>query len=100
MIYETSISTVKDTPEAADPFLTREAKFARRWLYSKGYDPVYGARPMARTIDENIKKPLVDEILFGRLEKGGKVNFDVKDGKLAFEINTKQVVRNQKVEVT
>jgi ATP-dependent Clp protease ATP-binding subunit ClpA len=72
----------------------------RRWLYTKGYDKVYGARPMARTIDEHLKKPLVDEILFGRLEKGGKVNVDVKDGKLVFDVINKSLSRTQKVEVT
>lgn len=58
---------------------------AKKWLLKKGYDPLYGARPMARTIDEHIKKPLVDEILFGKLEKGGNVSVDIKDDKPVFE---------------
>ena len=58
---------------------------ALKWLLKKGFDPLYGARPMARTIDEHIKKPLVDEILFGRLEKGGKVSVTIKDDKPAFD---------------
>lgn len=58
---------------------------AEQWLLKKGYDPLYGARPMARAIDEHIKKPLVDEILFGKLEKGGKVKVDIKDDKPVFE---------------
>jgi ATP-dependent Clp protease ATP-binding subunit ClpA len=49
---------------------------AESWLLKKGYDPLYGARPLARTIDEHIKKQLVDEVLFGNLEKGGKVVVD------------------------
>ncbi len=49
-----------------------------RWLRQKGYDKAYGARPLARTIDEHIKKPLVDELLFGRLSEGGKVNVDLE----------------------
>lgn len=57
---------------------------ADKWLLKKGFDPLLGARPMARTIDDHMKKPLVDEILFGRLEKGGKVSVDVKDDKLVF----------------
>ncbi len=57
---------------------------AEKWLLKKGFDPLYGARPLARTIDEHIKKPLADEILFGRLEKGGRVVIDEKDDKLAF----------------
>jgi ATP-dependent Clp protease ATP-binding subunit ClpA len=58
---------------------------ALKWLLKKGFDPQYGARPLARTIDEHVKKPLVDEILFGKLEKGGKVQVDVKDDKPVFE---------------
>jgi ATP-dependent Clp protease ATP-binding subunit ClpA len=57
---------------------------ARKWLLHKGYEPAYGARPMGRTIDENIKKPLVDEILFGKLVDGGTVHVDEKDDKLTF----------------
>ncbi len=56
-----------------------------KWLLAKGFDPVYGARPLARTIDEHIKKPLADEILFGRLEKGGKVKVVLKNDKPEFE---------------
>ena len=52
------------------------------WLANKGFDPLYGARPMARTIDEHIKKALADEILFGKLEKGGKVRVEL-DKKLS-----------------
>jgi ATP-dependent Clp protease ATP-binding subunit ClpA len=55
---------------------------AENWLLKKGFDPLYGARPLARTIDENIKKPMVDEVLFGKLEKGGKVIVDCVDDKL------------------
>jgi ATP-dependent Clp protease ATP-binding subunit ClpA len=50
---------------------------AKKWILAKGFDPVYGARPLARTIDEHIKKPLADEILFGKLEKGGQVTVDI-----------------------
>jgi len=57
---------------------------AKDWLYEKGYDPAYGARPFARVIDEKIKKPLVDELLFGKLENGGTVKVDEKDGALTF----------------
>jgi ATP-dependent Clp protease ATP-binding subunit ClpA len=58
---------------------------ALKWLLKKGFDPQYGARPLHRTIDEYVKKPLVDEILFGKLEKGGVVKVDVKDDKPVFE---------------
>jgi ATP-dependent Clp protease ATP-binding subunit ClpA len=46
---------------------------ARAWLSEKGYDPLFGARPLARVIQEHIKKPLAEELLFGRLAKGGIV---------------------------
>ena len=49
---------------------------ARKWIFNKGYDPAYGARQLSRTIDEHIKKPLVDEVLFGNLTEGGKVTVD------------------------
>ncbi|MCM2282248.1 MAG: ATP-dependent Clp protease ATP-binding subunit ClpA [Bdellovibrionaceae bacterium] len=57
---------------------------ARKWIAEKGFDPIYGARPLARTIDEHIKKPLADEILFGRLEKGGRVTVTIQDNKPHF----------------
>jgi ATP-dependent Clp protease ATP-binding subunit ClpA len=57
---------------------------ARIWLAEKGYDPVYGARPLARVIQTEVRDPLTDEILFGRLEGGGTVTIAMKDGKLDF----------------
>jgi len=59
---------------------------ARKWLAEKGYDRLYGARPLARVIQEHIKQALADELLFGRLVKGGMVRIDVKDNALTFEI--------------
>jgi ATP-dependent Clp protease ATP-binding subunit ClpA len=50
---------------------------AADWLADKGYDPAFGARPLARTIQEHIKKPMVDELLFGKLKNGGLVKVDV-----------------------
>jgi ATP-dependent Clp protease ATP-binding subunit ClpA len=58
---------------------------ARAWMAKKGYDPDYGARPLARILQVEIKDALADEILFGRLEKGGKVTIDLVDDKLTFE---------------
>jgi ATP-dependent Clp protease ATP-binding subunit ClpA len=66
--------TIETSDEAAD------------WLAKNGFDELYGARPLARVIQEHIKKPLADEILFGRLAKGGHVKVVVQDSKLAFEI--------------
>jgi ATP-dependent Clp protease ATP-binding subunit ClpA len=59
---------------------------ARAWLAEKGYDPLFGARPLARVIQEHIKKPLAEELLFGHLAKGGivRVRKDDTDDKLAF----------------
>jgi ATP-dependent Clp protease ATP-binding subunit ClpA len=57
---------------------------ARAWLVKKGYDPLYGARPLARVIQEHIKKPMADELLFGRLAKGGAVIVDVAEDGLSF----------------
>ena len=58
---------------------------ARTWMAEKGHDPQYGARPLARVIQTEIKDALADEILFGKLVKGGKVKVDLKDDKLTFE---------------
>jgi ATP-dependent Clp protease ATP-binding subunit ClpA len=44
---------------------------ARRWLAEKGYDRLFGARPLARVIQEHVKKPLAEEVLFGKLSQGG-----------------------------
>jgi len=52
---------------------------ARRWVATKGYDPKMGARPMARTIQEYIKRPLAEELLFGRLASGGHVRVSVSE---------------------
>jgi ATP-dependent Clp protease ATP-binding subunit ClpA len=53
---------------------------AIEWLFEKGYDPAYGARPFARIIDEHIKRRLVDDLLFGKLQNGGKVKVRGSDG--------------------
>jgi len=58
---------------------------ARRWLAEKGYDPTFGARPMARLIQNEIKRVLADEILFGKLSNGGRVKIDESENKLTFK---------------
>jgi len=66
---------------------------ARQWVAEKGYDKLFGARPMARLIDEKIKEQLVDELLFGKLEHGGTVKVDLGEGgelAFAFEAKSKQ----------
>jgi ATP-dependent Clp protease ATP-binding subunit ClpA len=56
----------------------------RSYLADKGYDPTYGARPMARLIQNEIKRVLADEILFGCLRDGGRVTIDAQNGALTF----------------
>jgi ATP-dependent Clp protease ATP-binding subunit ClpA len=58
---------------------------ARDWLAEKGYDAKFGARPLARLIQTEIKDALSEELLFGRLKKGGSVTVDLKEGQLEFE---------------
>jgi ATP-dependent Clp protease ATP-binding subunit ClpA len=58
---------------------------ARQWLAEHGFDPLMGARPMARLLQERIKRPLADELLFGKLVGGGRVTVDVRDGELVVE---------------
>jgi ATP-dependent Clp protease ATP-binding subunit ClpA len=57
---------------------------ARQWLAEKGYDKLFGARPLARIIQEHVKKPLAEELLFGKLQKGGTVRVTRDGDKLAF----------------
>ncbi|MBN8815527.1 MAG: ATP-dependent Clp protease ATP-binding subunit ClpA [Sphingomonas sp.] len=59
---------------------------SKAWLTSKGYDKLYGARPMGRLIQEKIKQPLAEELLFGKLVHGGEVTVKMKDGALTFAI--------------
>lgn len=58
---------------------------ARHWLIEHGYDKQMGARPMARLIQDNVKKPLAEELLFGKLQHGGHVTLCMKEGKLMFD---------------
>jgi ATP-dependent Clp protease ATP-binding subunit ClpA len=66
---------------------------ARAWLAERGYDPLFGARPLARVIQEHIKKPLADELLFGRLAKGGivRVTRKAEEDGLAFSFEERPV---------
>jgi ATP-dependent Clp protease ATP-binding subunit ClpA len=69
------------SPEAAD------------WLAEKGYDDKMGARPLGRVIQEHIKKPLAEELLFGKLTKGGVVKVSVAEGKILLEVEEPQARR-------
>ena len=63
---------------------------ARLWLAEHGYDPKMGARPMARIIQQHIKKPLAEELLFGELSNGGHLLISEADGSLKFDIENKE----------
>ena len=65
---------------------------ARQWLSDKGYDKAMGARPMARVIQENLKKPLANEILFGSLVNGGSVSVTLNDqeNKLQYQFTSQE----------
>jgi ATP-dependent Clp protease ATP-binding subunit ClpA len=65
---------------------------ARAWLATKGYDATFGARPLARVIQRDVRDPLTDEILFGQLEHGGTVTIDVADNALSFAYDEKSLV--------
>ncbi len=60
-----------------------------------GYDPKMGARPMARVIQENIKKPLAEELLFGRLANGGHITVTLRDDRLHMELEGKDELTTQ-----
>ncbi|GLQ51424.1 ATP-dependent Clp protease ATP-binding subunit ClpA [Dyella flava] len=65
---------------------------ARRWLAEHGFDPQMGARPMARVIQEKVKRVLADELLFGKLAEGGKVMLSVRDGELRVDTEAAEPV--------
>ena len=68
----------------------------RTWLAEKGYDPQYGARPLARVIQTEIKDALSDQILFGTMQKGGEVLIDLEDDKCVFDYVKKSPVQTRK----
>ncbi len=68
---------------------------ARLWLAENGCDPKMGARPMARLIQEKIKKPLANDLLFGKLAMGGHVRIFVQNNELAFQIESKELVSTE-----
>ncbi len=69
---------------------------ARQWLADRGFDPLFGARPMARLVANELKKPLADEILFGKLKAGGVALVDLKDGQLTLEVTHKRARPKEK----
>ena len=71
-------------------------KSAKKYLADKGYDEIFGARELARVIQEEIKKPIAEELIFGSIAKGGHVIVSLKSGKIDFKYSGKQ---NQKKEL-
>ncbi|MFT8353049.1 MAG: ATP-dependent Clp protease ATP-binding subunit ClpA [Gluconobacter japonicus] len=85
--------------QLADRHVTIEiSSAAKEWLAEKGYDRLYGARPLGRVIQEHIKKPLAEELLFGRLAKGGAVKIGLKNDALDFEIIEGSELKNEDAE--
>jgi ATP-dependent Clp protease ATP-binding subunit ClpA len=71
--------------------LTEEA---RTWLANKGYDRLYGARPMARLIQQKVKEPLSEDLLFGQLEHGGHARLEIENDQLAIKITPAESKRS------
>jgi len=75
--------------QLADRHVTIElSEPARRWLAKEGFDPAMGARPLGRIIQEKVKRPLAEEMLFGKLSEGGLVHVDLKDNDLVFSFDS------------
>ncbi len=83
MIVDKNMKELKTMLKEKEVFLSYSAK-VRSYLAGEGYDPKFGARPLARFIQTNIKDKLTDEILFGKLEKGGKVSIGLRNNSLNF----------------
>jgi len=85
--------------QLADRNVTIElSSAAKEWLAERGYDRLYGARPLGRVIQEYIKKPLAEELLFGKLVKGGSVKVALREDKLDFEFTEAAPQAQQKAE--
>jgi ATP-dependent Clp protease ATP-binding subunit ClpA len=85
MIVDKNMGELKLMLKAKKISLSYSAK-VRTYLALKGYDPKFGARPLARFIQTTIKDKLTDEILFGKLEKGGKLSIGLKNDALTFSV--------------
>lgn len=87
MIVDKNMKELKTMLEPKAISLSYSPK-VRSFLAKKGHDPKFGARPLARIIQTNIKDKLTDEILFGRLEKGGKISIGIRNNKLNFSFKS------------
>ena len=72
-------------------------KMAKEYLAKKGYDEVYGARELSRIIQEEIKKPLAEELIFGKISNGGHVDITLINGKLDFKFSKKKIIKKELV---
>ena len=62
-------------------------------IAEKGYDEVYGARELSRLIQEEIKKPIAEELIFGKISKGGHVSITLKENKINFDFSEKEITK-------
>ena len=68
-------------------------QLAKEYLAKKGYDEVYGARELSRVIQEEIKKPIAEELIFGKISKGGHVSITLKENKINFDFSEKEITK-------
>ena len=70
---------------------------AREYLAKKGFDEVYGARELSRIIQSEVKKPMAEELIFGKLAKGGHVEITLKNNNICFNFSNKQEIKKELV---
>ena len=90
MVVDKFIKELNEQLEAKKAHLSITPE-VRKWFADKGYDPRYGARPLSRLIQTRIKDSIADNLLFGKLEKGGKIYIDMKDEELVFTYENKKL---------
>jgi ATP-dependent Clp protease ATP-binding subunit ClpA len=95
MVVDKFMKELKEQLEAKKVSLLYSGSL-RRWLANKGHDPRYGARPLGRVLQAEIKDILSDEILFGKLRKGGRVSLDIGNDKPVFDFNAASLLSSPK----
>ena len=86
--YDRAIVALDQVIGKAPAFAFAHTLRARAYLAKKGYDPMNGARPLGRVIQDEIKRPLTDEMLFGKLASGGSVRVDLAEERVTFDFGT------------
>ena len=100
LVVDKFVKEVKDRLREKEVILNVD-ELARHWLAENGYDKLMGARPMARLIQDKLKRPLADELLFGKLSGGGNVSVTVKNGELDIETTrANKMSKLEKIEKT